>query len=62
MRRAGVGILDVHALTHGREDRSHDGTHYWNMKVFEETGGSVRKGNGVSFTASQMLLNWLCNA
>lgn len=62
MRRGGVGILDVHALTHGREDRSHDGTHYWNMKVFEETGGSVRKGNGVSFTASQMLLNWLCNA
>lgn len=31
MREAGVAILDLHALTHGREDRSHDGTHYWNQ-------------------------------
>ena len=61
MREAGIGIVDVHALTHGRQDRSHDGTHYWQQKLFRETAGKIRRGNGVSFTASQLLLNWLCN-
>lgn len=61
MRQARVGVLDVHALTHGRQDRSHDGTHYWNQKVLRQTESKVRKGNGVSYTASQLLLNWLCN-
>lgn len=61
MTGAGIGILDVHAVTHGREDRSHDGTHYWNMKLFHGTQRQIRKGNGVSFTSSQILLNWLCN-
>jgi hypothetical protein len=91
MREAGVAILDLHALTHGREDRSHDGTHYWNQvvallflchvwargradglskyclsyfsrqKILHETASKVRKGNGVSATCTQLLLNWLCN-
>mmetsp|Transcript_85919 Transcript_85919/g.125716 ORF Transcript_85919/g.125716 Transcript_85919/m.125716 type:complete len:138 (-) Transcript_85919:319-732(-) len=61
MGQARIGILDVHAVTHGREDRSHDGTHYWNQKELRETQSKVRKGNGVSYTASQLLLNWLCN-
>ena len=31
------------------------------QKLFHETGGKIRQGNGVSFTSSQLLLNWLCN-
>ena len=29
-------MMDAHAVTHGREDRSLDGTHYWNRRVFQE--------------------------
>jgi hypothetical protein len=54
-------VLDAHAVTHGREDRSHDGTHYWNEEVFKASGSALRVGNGISQTNAQTILNRICN-
>lgn len=48
-------------MTHGREDRSHDGTHYWNEEVFKASGSALRVGNGISQTNAQTILNRICN-
>ena len=43
MSEAGVAVLDLHAVTHGREDRSHDGTHYWNQVLPRLSSGACAR-------------------
>jgi hypothetical protein len=32
MAAAGYDVIDAYAVTAGREDLSHDGTHYWRLR------------------------------